>query len=69
LRKQATKNEEQEGKAGAVWGWVPLGGGGHKERVKEGEYSGCILYFCIWWIFFCFCIWWVHFLFVLMDVF
>jgi hypothetical protein len=25
--------------------WVPVGG--HKERVKEGEYGGSILYSCM----------------------
>jgi hypothetical protein len=24
--------------------WVPVGGGGHKERDNEGEYGGCVLY-------------------------
>jgi hypothetical protein len=28
---------KQEGKSGPVQGWVPVGGGGYKERVKEGE--------------------------------
>jgi hypothetical protein len=29
------KTEEQEGKSGPVWGLVPAGGGGCKERVWE----------------------------------
>jgi hypothetical protein len=24
--------------------WVPMGWGGNKERVNEGEYGGCIFY-------------------------
>jgi hypothetical protein len=28
-----------------LW-WVPVGGGGHKERGKEGVYGGCVLYTC-----------------------
>jgi hypothetical protein len=24
--------------------WVSVGGGGHKERVNEGEYGGYVLY-------------------------
>jgi hypothetical protein len=36
------KNEEQEGKTDLVWRSVPVGGGGYKERVKEGEYGGIL---------------------------
>jgi hypothetical protein len=39
------KNEEQEGKTGPVWGLGP--GGGYKERVKEGECDGNIMYSCM----------------------
>jgi hypothetical protein len=39
------KNEEQEGKTGPVWGLEP--GRGHKGWVKEGEYSGNIMYSCM----------------------
>jgi hypothetical protein len=28
-------------------GGYPRKGGGHKERVKEGKYGGCILYACM----------------------
>jgi hypothetical protein len=28
------KTEGQEGKTGLFWGWVLVGGGGHKERVN-----------------------------------
>jgi hypothetical protein len=38
------KNEGQEGKTGLFWGWYQWEVGGHKERVNEGEYDGCILY-------------------------
>jgi hypothetical protein len=38
------KNEGEEGKIGLFWECVPVGDGGHKERVNEGEYSRCILY-------------------------
>jgi hypothetical protein len=31
-------------KIGLFQGWVPMEGGGHKERGNEGEYVGCILY-------------------------
>jgi hypothetical protein len=31
-------------KKGPVWGLEPVRGGGHKERVKEAEYSGNIMY-------------------------
>jgi hypothetical protein len=27
-------------------GLVPVGGGGHKERVSEGEYTGNIMHSC-----------------------
>jgi hypothetical protein len=37
------KNEGQEGKTGPVWGWGPVGGGGHKEKVKKGKYDGSFL--------------------------
>jgi hypothetical protein len=30
-----------------VQGWVPVGGGGQKEKVKEGKYGGCTLYSCM----------------------
>jgi hypothetical protein len=40
-------NEGQEGKTNPVWRWVPVGWGGHKERVKDSEYGGCILYACM----------------------
>jgi hypothetical protein len=29
------------------WEWIPVGGGGHKKRVNEGEYGGCIFYLYI----------------------
>jgi hypothetical protein len=38
------KNGEQEGKTGPVWRLAPVGGGGYKERVQEGEYDGNIMY-------------------------
>jgi hypothetical protein len=38
------ENEEQEDEIGLFCRWVPVEGGGHKERVNEGEYSRCILY-------------------------
>jgi hypothetical protein len=38
-------NEGQEGKTGPFQGWVPVRG--IKERVKEGKYSGSILYSCM----------------------
>jgi hypothetical protein len=41
------KNREQEGKTGPVWRLVPVGGGGYKERTKEAECSGNILYSCM----------------------
>jgi hypothetical protein len=28
-------------------GWIAMGGGRHKEEVKEDEYGGCILYSCM----------------------
>jgi hypothetical protein len=40
---QLKKNEEQEVKTGPFGGGM-LVGGGHMERVKEGDCSGCILY-------------------------
>jgi hypothetical protein len=40
-------NEEQEDKTGAPWVLVPVGGGEHKERVKEGEYGGNAMYSCM----------------------
>jgi hypothetical protein len=40
------KNEGQEDKTGPFQGWVPVGGG-HKERVKDSEYGGRILYSCM----------------------
>jgi hypothetical protein len=40
------KNGGQEGKTGPIWGWVSVGGGGHKEKVKEGKYCVSILYSC-----------------------
>jgi hypothetical protein len=33
------KNEGQEVKTGVFRRWVSVGGGGHMERVKEGEYG------------------------------
>jgi hypothetical protein len=33
---------EQEGKTGPVWGLAPVGGGGYKERVWEGESGGIL---------------------------
>jgi hypothetical protein len=39
------KNEEQESKTGPVWVWVPVGGRGHMERVKEVEHGVCIFVF------------------------
>jgi hypothetical protein len=36
------KNEEQEGKTVSVWGLAPVGRGGYKERVKEGECGGIL---------------------------
>jgi hypothetical protein len=33
------KNEGQEGKTGPVWGWVSVGVGRVKERVKEDKYN------------------------------
>jgi hypothetical protein len=35
-------NEGLEDKTGPFWRWVSVGG--HKERVNENEYGGCILY-------------------------
>jgi hypothetical protein len=46
LNKQ-TKNffhGEQEGKTGPIWGWCQWERGEYKERVKEAECSGNILY-------------------------
>jgi hypothetical protein len=40
------KNGEQEGKTGLVWGIGISGRGGHKERVKEGEYGGSTMFSC-----------------------
>jgi hypothetical protein len=31
----------------AVQGWVPVRGGGHKDRVKEGNDGGSISYSCM----------------------
>jgi hypothetical protein len=36
------RNKGQEGKTGPVWGLAPVGGGGCKERVQEGEYGGIL---------------------------
>jgi hypothetical protein len=33
------KNEGKIGKTGYFWGWVPVVGGGQKERVNEGKYG------------------------------
>jgi hypothetical protein len=38
------KNGEQEGKTGPFCGLVSVGGGRQKDRVKEGEYGGNIIY-------------------------
>jgi hypothetical protein len=38
------KNEGQECKTGLFCGGYWWDGEGHKERVNEGEHSGCILY-------------------------
>jgi hypothetical protein len=38
------KMKDRESKVGFFWGWVPVGGGGQKEKVNEGEYGGFILY-------------------------
>jgi hypothetical protein len=38
------KNEGQEGKINLFQEWVPVGGGGKKERGNEGVYGACILY-------------------------
>jgi hypothetical protein len=35
-------NKGQEGKTGPVWRLAPVGGGGYKERVWEGEYGGIL---------------------------
>jgi hypothetical protein len=32
-------NEEQEDHTGPVWGWGPVGDGGHKELMNEREYG------------------------------
>jgi hypothetical protein len=37
------QKQVQEGTIGPVWGLAPVGGGGYKERVKEGEYCGNIM--------------------------
>jgi hypothetical protein len=37
------RNKGQEGKTDLVWGLVPVGGGGYKERVKQGEYGRNII--------------------------
>jgi hypothetical protein len=42
-----SKNEGQQGKTGPVWGLVPVGGGGYKERVTEDEYDGNTMYSCM----------------------
>jgi hypothetical protein len=41
------KNGGQEGKTGPVWRLVLVSVGGHKERVKEGEYGVNIMYSCM----------------------
>jgi hypothetical protein len=38
------KNREQEGKTGPVWGWYQWEEGQYKERMKEAECSGNIMY-------------------------
>jgi hypothetical protein len=38
------KNEGQEGKTGLFCLWESVVGSGHKERLNESEYGGCILY-------------------------
>jgi hypothetical protein len=38
------KNEGQEGKINLMWGWIPVGGCGHKERWNEGVDGRCVLY-------------------------
>jgi hypothetical protein len=30
-----------------VFSWYQWEGGGHKEKVKDGKYGGCILYLCM----------------------
>jgi hypothetical protein len=30
-----------------LWGLIPVGGGGHKKRVKEGKYGGNSMYSCL----------------------
>jgi hypothetical protein len=44
LNLKKEKKEERERKRSLFWGWIPVGGGGHKERQNEGEYGGCILH-------------------------
>jgi hypothetical protein len=41
------KNREQEGKSGPIWGLVPVGEEGSKERVLEGECGGNSMYSCM----------------------
>jgi hypothetical protein len=41
------KNREQEGKTGPVWWLAPVGGGGYKKSVQEGECDGNIMYSCM----------------------
>jgi hypothetical protein len=41
------KNERQEGKTVSVWRLIPVGGEGHKERVKKGKYGGSTTYSCM----------------------
>jgi hypothetical protein len=38
------KNEGQEAKINLFQWWMPVGGGGHKERGNEGIYGGCVLH-------------------------
>jgi hypothetical protein len=40
-------NEGQEGRAGLFWGWIPVGGGRHKERVNEDE-CGWLYFVCLY---------------------
>jgi hypothetical protein len=38
------KNEGKEAKINPSCGWVPVGGGRHKERGNVGAYDRCVLY-------------------------
>jgi hypothetical protein len=47
MKMSFSKNGGQEGKTHPVWGLLPVGQGGYKERVKKGEYGGNIFYSCM----------------------